>query len=136
MTASVLEKELEKARSLHGHLCPGTVIGVRMGLAGLKEINITDPRGSQRKDIIIFVESDRCAIDAIQSVSGCRLSSRTLKFYDYGKMAATFLNLRTSKAVRVVCPESTRDLVDVYCPDGIKNAKEKAVEAYKVMPED
>jgi len=135
-----LEYVLSKAAEFHGHLCPGTVIGTRMALAGLREIDITDPEGSQRKDFIIYVETDRCPVDAISIVTGARISRKNLKFLDWGKIAATFVNTKTGKAVRIICPESARDLVDKYAPgnygddkDG-KNAKE--IDAYKIMPEE
>lgn len=131
-----LEHNITKAARYHGHLCPGTVVGVRMSMLGLEKIKITDPMGSQRKDIMAFVENDRCNVDAIQSITGCKVSARALKLFDYGKVAATFLNLKTGKAVRVVCPERTRELVDEYCPVEIEGKKERAIAAYKKMPLD
>src|SRR3990172_11708339 len=86
---------LQQSVRTHGHLCPGQVLGVRMSLLGLREIGIDDPKGKDRKTIIVFVEMDRCATDAVQSITGCSLGHRTMKFMDYGKMAATFLNLKT-----------------------------------------
>ncbi|MFQ5455535.1 MAG: FmdE family protein [Nitrospirota bacterium] len=129
-----IEHALKKAVSYHGHLCPGTVIGVRMSLIGLEMIGITDPKGSQRKDIVTFAENDRCTVDAIQSVTGCKVSARALKLYDYGKVAVTFLNLKTKKAVRIVCPDSARELVDKYAPEDIKEKKDREISAYKTMP--
>lgn len=135
-----LEFHLQRAASHHGHSCPGTVIGVRMALVGMREIEITDPKGSQRKDIMVFVETDRCPVDAIAHVTGCKISNRNLRFFDWGKIAATFVNLKTGKAVRIVCPERTRDLVPEYAPgdypDDKHGRKARAVDAYKVMPEE
>ena len=131
----VLERELTRAAGHHGHLCPGTVIGVRMALAGLRAIGITDAKGSQGKSLMAFVETDRCPLDAFQFVTGCRVSTRSLRLYDYGKLAATFVNLATGQTVRLVCPEETRKLVDQYCPAGISDEKARMVEAYKRMPE-
>ena len=96
-----LETHLREAEAFHSHLCGGIVIGVRMALLGMKEIAIRDPKGEDRKKIMVFVEIDRCATDAITSVTGCRPGKRTMKIKDYGKMAATFLNLETGKAVRI-----------------------------------
>ena len=80
-----------------------------MSMLGLKEIGIYDPKGQDRKNLIVFVEMDRCATDAVQSVNGCSLGHWTMKFMDYGKMAATFLNLKTGKAIRVVAREESRE---------------------------
>jgi formylmethanofuran dehydrogenase subunit E len=129
------EMLLEESVSVHGHLCPGQVLGVRMSLLGLREIGILDPRGKDRKSIMVFVETDRCATDAVQSVTGCSLGHRSMKFMDYGKMAATFLNLRTGRAVRVVAKEESRRKGKEYFP-GIENKYAAQLEAYKIMDEE
>src|SRR5208283_3358679 len=100
---------LRESANTHGHLCPGQVLGVRMSMFGLDKIGLTDPRGKDRKSLIVFVEMDRCATDAIQSVTGCSLGHRTMKFMDYGKMAASFINIKTGISVRVIAREDARD---------------------------
>jgi formylmethanofuran dehydrogenase subunit E len=96
-----LETCLEMTRAFHGELCAGATLGTRMSILGLKAIGIEDPQGKDRKDIIVFAETDRCVTDAIVATTGCHPGRRSLKIFDYGKMAATFVNLRTGKAVRV-----------------------------------
>src|SRR5512143_3149814 len=123
---------LEESARIHGHLCPGQVLGVKMSMLGLREIGIADPKGKDRKSIIVFVEMDRCATDAVQSVTGCSLGRRTMKFMDYGKMAATFVNLKTGQAVRVVAKEEPRQKAKEYFPE-IANKYEAQLEAYKIM---
>lgn len=93
---------LEEAKAFHGDVCAGIVLGTRLALLGLDAIGINDPKGKDRKDLIVYVETDRCATDAILSVTGCHPGKRSMKILDYGKMAATFINLKTGKAVRVV----------------------------------
>lgn len=129
------DKLLEKSTLIHGHICAGQVIGVRMSMVGLREINIEDPRGTQRKDFYVLVEIDRCATDAIQSVTGCSLGKRSLKWLDHGIMAATFLNLKTGKAVRVTALEEARETSKKYCPD-IGDKYKQQLEAYRIMPEE
>ena len=102
------QQHLDAAVAFHGHLCGGQIIGVKMAMAGLKEIGITDPKGKDSHDLLVFVEIDRCATDAILSVTGCRPGRRTLKILDYGKMAATFVNLKSGKAVRVNTTAASR----------------------------
>src|SRR3990172_1750480 len=126
---------LQESVRIHGHLCPGQVLGVRMSLLGLREIGIDDPKGRDRKSIIVFVEMDRCATDAVQSVTGCSLGHRTMKFMDYGKMAVTFLNLKTDYAVRVIAKESAKQRAKDYFPD-IEDKYAAQLEAYKLMPND
>lgn len=123
---------LEESAKIHGHLCPGQVLGVKMSMLGLKEIGIEDPKGKGRKSIIVFVEMDRCATDAVQSVTGCSLGHRTMKFMDYGKMAATFVNLKTGKAVRVIAKEESRQAAKELFPE-IGNKYAAQLEAYKIM---
>lgn len=129
------EQLLDKSTTIHGHICAGQVIGVRLAMIGLREIEIDDPRGSQRKDFYVLVEIDRCATDAIQSVTGCTLGKRSLKWLDYGIMAATFVNLKTGAAVRVTAREESRELAKKYCPQ-IGDRYQQQLEAYRVMAED
>ncbi len=108
---------MQESAKLHGHLCPGQVLGVRMALLGLSAVGIDDPKGKDRKKLLVFVEMDRCAVDAVQSVTGCSLGKRTMKFMDYGKMAATFVNTLTGKAVRVIALNDSRDKAKNLFPD-------------------
>jgi formylmethanofuran dehydrogenase subunit E len=119
----------------HGHLCPGQVVGVRMAMLGLKLIGLEEPESlEQIKKLIVYVEMDRCAADAVAFVTGAKLGRRSLKFMDYGIMAATFLNLETCEAYRIVSTEESRDLADVYA-SGIEDKSARETEAYKRMPE-
>jgi len=128
------ENLLSESARTHGHLCPGQVLGVRMSILGLKQIGIEDPRGRDRKSLIVFVETDRCATDAIQSVTGCCLGHRTMKFFDYGKMAATFVNTVKDVAVRVAAREEARQKAKNYFPETEDKYKAQ-LEAYKIMPD-
>jgi formylmethanofuran dehydrogenase subunit E len=128
-----LDLLLKDAQGLHGKLCAGQVIGVRMAMAGCREVGISEPRTDRR--LRVWVEIDRCATDAIQAVTGCKLGSRTLRFCDYGKMAATFLNTEARLAVRVAAREEARDLAARYAP-GIADKREAELAAYLVMPEE
>src|SRR5262247_1761098 len=129
-----LDVLLQKAEESHGHMCAGQVLGVRMAMLGCRAIGIDDPRAADRKSLIVFVEIDRCAADAVNTVTGCRLGKRTLKFYDFGKLAATFLNVKTGEAVRVVALDSSREAADCAFPE-IENKYERQLRAYKVLPE-
>ncbi len=129
------EELLKKSTLIHGHVCAGQVIGVRMAMIGLKEIGIDDPRGKDRKSLYVLVEIDRCATDAIQSVTGCSLGKRSLKWLDYGIMAASFVNLTTGRAVRITAREEARRLASKYCPE-IEDKYKQQLEAYRRMPQD
>ena len=129
------EQLLTESVYIHGHLCPGQVLGVRMSMLGLREIGIDDPKGRDGKNIIVYVEMDRCATDAVQSVTGCSLGHRTLKFMDYGKMAATFVNLTTNKSVRIFAKDESRTMAKNYFPE-IENKYVAQLEAYKIMSDE
>jgi formylmethanofuran dehydrogenase subunit E len=104
---TVFQNLLDDAVKFHGHLCGGQVLGVRMAMAGLRELGIEDPKGVQGRNLVIFIEIDRCAADAIISVTGRTPGKRSIKIMDYGKMAATFVDTESGKAVRIcVRPES------------------------------
>jgi formylmethanofuran dehydrogenase subunit E len=120
----------------HGHLCPGQVVGVRMAMLGCRLIGLDDPTTPEQiKKIIVYVEMDRCAADAVGYVTGAKLGRRSLKFMDYGIMAATFLNLETREAFRIISTEECRDQVQIYAP-GILERTAQEIEAYKRMPDD
>jgi len=125
-----IDELLERCEQAHGHLCAGQLLGVRMALLGCDSLGIDDPRGSDRRKLIVWVEIDRCMTDAVSAVTGTRLGKRTLKFLDYGKVAATFLNLDTGNAVRIVARESARDLADRMHPE-IENKKLRQMITYR-----
>jgi len=132
-----LDAYLREAEQAHGHLCAGQVLGVRMAMLGLEKLGIEDPRGNKedRKRLVTFVEIDRCATDAIAVVTGCRLGKRALKFRDWGKMAATFVDLSTGKAIRIAAKESSKRLAREMHPE-IESKNQQQMLAYREMPED
>lgn len=96
---SDFETLLEKAKAFHGDVCPGIVMGTRMTIAGMRELSMNPME--KNHDLIVYVEIDRCATDAIQAITGVTLGHRTLKHRDYGKFAATFVDSKSGKAVRI-----------------------------------
>jgi formylmethanofuran dehydrogenase subunit E len=127
---------LEGSAQAHGHLCAGQVVGVRMAMLGCRRIGLDDPRElPQIKQLIVYVEIDRCATDAIAYVTGVKLGRRSLKFLDNGIMAATFVNLKSGQAVRIVSTEKSRDLAHMYA-SGCGDIRQQQLEAYKQMPDD
>ncbi len=130
------ESLLRSSAEAHGHLCPGQVIGVRMAMLGCALIGLDDPRSpAQIKKLIVYVEMDRCAADAVAHVTGAKLGRRSLKFMDYGIMAATFVHLENGLAFRVVSKEEARDLAAVYAPEVAGKAAQQ-LEAYRRMPDE
>jgi formylmethanofuran dehydrogenase subunit E len=144
-----LDSLLREAEIAHGHLCAGQVLGVRMALLGCRMLGIDDPRGrvnrTDRKRLVTFVEIDRCATDAIAVVTGCRLGKRALKFRDWGKMAASFLDLGRpadiasgleavggGRAVRIAALESSKRRAQELYPH-IEGKNAQQMMAYREM---
>jgi formylmethanofuran dehydrogenase subunit E len=156
-----LDAYLREAEIAHGHLCAGQVLGVRLAMLGLEKLGIDDPRGQDRKRLVTFVEIDRCATDAIAVVTGCRLGKRALKFRDWGKMAATFVDLSSPsgggampdaplqpdfgwsghasnhgyKAIRIAAKESSKALARSMHPE-LESKNQQQMLAYREMRED
>jgi formylmethanofuran dehydrogenase subunit E len=144
-----LDELLHEAEVAHGHLCAGQVLGVRMAMLAMRELGVGDPRvrtladgtlNPDRKRLVTFVEIDRCATDAIGVVTACRVGKRALKLRDFGKMAATFVDLYAKldgdeyKGLRVVALESSKGRAKELYPELEKNAQQ--MKAYREMPDD
>jgi formylmethanofuran dehydrogenase subunit E len=106
-----------------------------MAMLGCRLIGLDNPaEHRQIKKLLVYVEMDRCAADAIAHVTGAKLGRRSLKFTDYGIMAATFVNVETGAAFRILSTEEARDLVPLYAP-GIRGKAGQQLEAYRRMPD-
>ena len=130
-----LDDYLREAEIAHGHLCAGQILGVRMAMFGLKTLGLDDPQGKDRKRIVTFVEIDRCATDAVMVVTGCRLGKRALKFRDWGKVAATFVDVETGRAVRVAAKEDSKTLARNLHPE-ISDKNQQQMLAYRELSDE
>jgi formylmethanofuran dehydrogenase subunit E len=130
-----LDEYLRDAEQAHGHLCAGQVLGVRLAMLGLRSLGIGEPRGKDRKRLITFVEIDRCVTDAVAVVTGCRLGKRALKFRDWGKVAATFVDLESGNAIRIAAKESSKALARQMHPE-IADKNQQQMLAYREIPDE
>src|SRR5690349_23542913 len=105
-----------------------------MAMLGLEMLGIDDPYNKDRKRLVTFIEIDRCATDAIGVVTGCRLGKRALKFRDWGKMAATFVDLQSGKAIRIAAKESSKQLAREMHPE-LESKNQQQRLAYREMKE-
>ena len=128
-----LSEYLELSTKAHGHICAGQVLGVRLAMLGLRELGIDDPV-AERKRLMTYVEIDRCVTDAVAVVANCRLGKRALKFRDWGKVAATFVDLQTGRAVRVAAKESSKQAARELFPELDKEAGQQ--KAYAQLPDE
>lgn len=129
------EEYVEDANRAHGHICAGQILGLRLALHGLALLGIEDPTGRDRKRLVTFVEIDRCATDAVTVVTGCRMGKRALKFRDYGKVAATFVDLAAGRAVRVSARDSSKQLARERHPE-IPEKNRQQMQAYRELSDD
>lgn len=133
------EEDLKQASDYHGHLCAGQIMGVRMARLGLKLLNIENPK--EYRDLIVYIESDRCLSDAIGTVTGCKVGKRNLKVRNFGKMASTFYDINSQKAFRIYkkfdkYADKNEDIVEFfnkYSDEELFDIKEVVV---NIKPED
>ncbi len=122
---------LRATEALHNHICPRQVIGVRVGMLASRLFGIDLPQKDKR--LFAFVETDGCFTDGVAVASGCRLGRRTMRLVDYGKVAVTFVDTRSGKAVRVWPNPSARERAWKYAPDA-PDSWHAQLEGYKRMP--
>jgi formylmethanofuran dehydrogenase subunit E len=126
------EEYVEMANVAHGHICAGQILGLRLAMLGCRLLGLNDPAGKDRKRLITYVEIDRCATDAITVVTGCRIGKRALKFRDFGKVAATFCDLETGRAVRVVALDSSKQKAREMYPETV-DKNQQQMRAYREL---
>ena len=115
-----------------GTCAPGQILGLCMALHGVQLLGLADPDGADRKRLVTYIEIDRCATDAILIVTGCRLGKGALKFRDFGKVAATFCDLREGRAVRLAREDAKRRARELYPEAQDRNRQQ--MRAYREMP--
>jgi formylmethanofuran dehydrogenase subunit E len=126
------EELLYQSAVLHQHLCPRQVLGVRMGLAAGRWLGLELPQTDKR--LLTIVETDGCLIDGLAVATGCRVGRRTMRVLDFGKVAATFVDTQTGRAVRIVPSARTRKRARDYAPEA-KNRWEAYLLGYQRMPD-
>jgi len=130
-----LDEYVVLAEQAHGHMCAGQILGLRLAMYGMKLLGLEDPAGRDRKRLVTFVEIDRCATDAVPIVTGCRLGKRALKFRDFGKVAATFCDVKEDRAVRVVARETSKQRARELYPE-ITDKNQQQMRAYREMADE
>jgi formylmethanofuran dehydrogenase subunit E len=121
---------LDQTAALHHHLCPRQVLGVRMGMYAAALLNLDLPQTDKR--LFTFVETDGCFSDGVAVATGCWLGHRTMRLMDYGKVAATFVDTQTGRAIRVSPNPESRARAAEYLPD-VASRWHAQLEAYQTM---
>jgi len=103
MNQKLISPELIKATiDFHGHSCPGLAIGIRAAEMAMDRFG-----RSPDEEIVAVVETDMCAVDAIQFLLGCTFGKGNLIHLDYGKSAFTFYSRQKGKSIRIVARPNT-----------------------------
>ncbi len=97
LTRKISEADIDGARQFHGHSCPGLAMGIRVAEIALSEIG---PH-AEDEEVVAIVETDMCAVDAIQYFTGCTFGKGNLIHLDYGKNVYTFICRSDGKAIRI-----------------------------------
>lgn len=123
----------------HRHLCPRQVLGIRLGLYGLRLLGLLDETTGSfenpNKRLLTIMETDGCGADGVAVATNCHVGRRTLRVVDYGKMAATLVDTKTEKAIRVAPASQSRELAPLFAP-GARSRWHAYLEAYQVMPDE
>lgn len=130
---SGLKALLDASSARHARLCPRQVLGVRFGLAGPSALGLEAPR--QDKRLMAIIETDGCFADGIEAATGCSVGHRTMRVEDYGKVAVTFVDTLTGRAVRVAPRKDVRQRALSYSA-GESRAYFAQLRAYQKMPEE
>lgn len=128
-----LQTILEISATRHKHLCPRQVLGARIGLAGGAALGLDLPRTDKR--LLIILETDGCFADGVDVATGCTVGHRTVRVEDYGKVAATFVDVQSGAAVRVAPRLDVRERAYAYVPDEPRHYFAQ-LQAYQIMPDD
>ncbi len=127
-----LQTILQNSCARHKHLCPRQVLGARIGLAGAAALGLELPR--RDKQMVVILETDGCFADGVEVATGCTIGHRTLRLEDYGKVAATFIDVKTKHAVRIAPQLDVRARTHAYAPDEPRHYFAQ-LHAYQIMPE-
>ena len=122
---------LKQSSARHSHLCPRQILGVRMGLAGLVALGLEAP--VKKGDALVIIETDGCFADGIEVSTGTNIGHRNLRVADFGKIAATFVNVQTGQAIRLSPAQNVREHAESYAPE-IKSRYYAQLHGYQLMP--
>jgi formylmethanofuran dehydrogenase subunit E len=124
---------LEKSMQDHDHLCPRQILGVRIGLAGMKALGFDVP--PTKKRLLIISETDGCFVDGVIAATDCTVGHRTLRVEDYGKVAVTFVDTKTGQAVRIAPTLDVRGKAHAHAPNEARHYRAQ-MRAYQIMPDE
>lgn len=126
-----LQQILTISSACHTHLCPRQVLGARIGLAGADVFGLELPRNDKR--LLVILETDGCFADGIEAATGCSIGHRTLRIEDYGKIAATFIDVKTEQTLRITPKLDSRQRALIHAPTESRHYFAQ-LQAYQTIP--
>jgi formylmethanofuran dehydrogenase subunit E len=124
---------LDKSVREHLHLCPRQILGVRLGLAGMKSLGFDSP--PDKKQLLVITETDGCFVDGLSAATNCTIGHRTLRVEDYGKVAAVFVDVKTRRSIRIAPALDIRERTNAFVSDE-PNHYAAQLQAYQIMPDE
>lgn len=100
---TVDEATIARTIAFHGHRCPGLSIGIRASEIALREVG-----PSLDEEVVAVTETDMCAVDAVQFLTGCTFGKGNLLFLDHGKVAFSFFRRSDGKSLRILARHTPR----------------------------
>lgn len=118
-TKKISQELVDQTIRFHGHSCPGLTIGIRASELALKEFE-----RAPDEEVVAVVETDMCAVDAVQYLTGCTFGKGNLIHLDYGKNAFTFYRRSDGRGIRIV----TRPELFEEADDGMLDLMKRKME--------
>jgi formylmethanofuran dehydrogenase subunit E len=88
-----------------------------------------------KKRLLLISETDGCFVDGVIAATSCTVGHRTLRIEDYGKVAVTFVDTKTGRAVRVTPALDVREKANKYAPDEPRHYFAQ-MQSYQTMPDE
>ena len=124
---------LDKSVCEHSHLCPRQILGVRLGLAGMKSLGFDSPPDD--KQLLVITETDGCFVDGLSAATNCTVGHRTLRVEDYGKVAAVFVDVKIGRTIRVAPVLDIRERAYAFVSEE-PDRYAAQLQAYQTMPDE
>ena len=103
----VSDEQMKNILALHGHMCAGVAIGIRVSRVALREMGVNN----FENELVAIVETDKCPVDAVQMMVGTTAGRQNLIYEKTGKNVFTFVRRKDGKGVKITAKDSKPDAV-------------------------
>jgi formylmethanofuran dehydrogenase subunit E len=101
-------------------------------MTGLAALGLEAP--IDKRTALIILESDGCFADGIEVSTGATIGHRSLHVRDFGKIAATFADVKTGRAIRVSPALDARERAMMYAAQEPRHYFAQ-LQGYQIMPD-